>query len=207
MSKNLNFRLPLAFALALSLAACSTGKHQNPVASNEEQGKVTEDAQAAEKPPTYTALAGDTLRKIAKRPEIYGDPNLWPVLQEANADVLGQSMSVNKGVVLKIPRDLTPEQIDMAHEKARQAAAASKMSSATHKRSMPVKAEAVPSPVPQAQAPAQPAPTPVPPQPVPQAKKGGILLPVLLVILLILAALAAILFYFMKKDAKEDGQG
>lgn len=196
-----NRLLPLTgLALLMALSACSTNKGQNPVASGDEVGKVSDDSFSSsdEKPARYTAKAGDTLRKIAGRPEIYGDPNMWPILQEANADKLGSSMRVNKGVVLKIPRDVSTEQIDMAHEKARQVAAASKMSEEPRKQPRP---EATAS-----AAPAAPVATPVPPQPVPQAKKSGMLLPVLFVLLLVLAALAVILFYFMKKENKEETQ-
>lgn len=201
MQRNINVRLLVALCLALTLSACSTSKSQNPVASGDEVGKVSDDSfsPGEEKPATYTAKKGDTLKKIAGRPEIYGDPNLWPLLQEANADKLGHSMSVNKGVVLKIPRDLSSEQIDMAHEKARQIAAANKMSEAP-----PKEAASAPTPM-QHEVNAAAAPTPLPPLPVPPVKKSGVLLPVLSVLLLILAGLAGVLFYFMKKD-KKDGQ-
>lgn len=194
-------KLPiLGLAFLLVLNACSTSKNQNPV-SGEEVGKVSEASYSGgeEKPATYTAREGDTLRKIAGRPEIYGDPNLWPILAEANAEVVGHGTRVNKGVQLTIPRDISTEQIEMAHEKARQAAAEDKMSSRPAK-----KAEAVPTAAPVAEA--TPVNTPVPPLPVPQAKKSGVLLPVLFVLLLILAALAVVLFYFMKKEKKDESQ-
>lgn len=202
MQRNIHVRLLLTLSLVLVLSACSTSKSQNPVASGDEVGKVSDDSFSTgeDKPTSYTAKKGDTLKKIAGRPEIYGDPSLWPILQEANAEKLGHSMSVNKGVVLKIPRDLSSEQMDMAHEKARQVAAADKMSAQPPKQAAEPQAQAKPT-VQNAAA----VPTPVPPLPVPQVKKSGVLLPVLMVLLLILVALAAILFYFMKKD-KRDGQ-
>jgi hypothetical protein len=194
----------LGLVLILGLSACSTSKNQNPVASEEEVGKVADESfvPGDALPTHYTAKSGDTLRKIAGRPEIYGDPNLWPLLQEANAAKVGQSMKVNKGVRLEIPRDASDEQKEMAREKARQLASANKMSEAPAKKpsKTAVAAET-------AVASSSSSATPVPAQPVPAAKKGGKLLPVLFVLLLILAALAALLFYFMKKEDKDKNQG
>jgi hypothetical protein len=189
----------MGLALALGMGACSTSKNQNPV-SGEDVGKVSEssDTNGEQKPTEYTTKAGDSLRKIAGRPEVYGDPNMWPILAEANADAVGQGTSVNKGVLLKIPRDITTDQIEEAHEKARQVAAELKMASRPAKVAEPT--QAVPTAMPSHEA----APTPVPPQPVPQVKKSGVLLPVLFILLLILAALAVILFFFMKKESKEE---
>jgi hypothetical protein len=192
----------MGLLLLATLNACGSSKSQNPVASSDEVGKV-EDSQ--DKPTVYTARDGDTLRKIAGRPEIYGDPNLWPLIQEANADSVGQGMHVNKGTKLTIPRDMSSEQMEEAREKARQYSASSKMSgssSGKHREGAMLGSKAEPT----AMAPAA-APTAMPAQsaqPVPQAKKGSMLLPVLLILLLILAALAAVLFFFMKKDGKED---
>jgi hypothetical protein len=192
--------------LLLGLSACGTSKSQSPVSSSEEMGETSaeEDTFSAdgESPTSYTAKAGDTLRKIAGRPEIYGDPNLWPLLQEANADKVGYSMRVNKGVRLRIPRDLSDEQIEMAHEKARQAAAAAKM------RSRPAKKpEATPESAPTSEVPVVTEEAAQTAEPVPPPKKGGMLLPVLFVLLLILAVLAVVLFYFMKKQNKDENQG
>jgi LysM repeat protein len=190
----------LGLALVWGLSACSASKNQNPV-SGEDVGKVSDDNSfnaSTEKPTHYTAKSGDTLRKIAGRPEIYGDPNMWPILQEANAGSIGSGLKVNKGIQLKIPRDISAEQIDEAHEKARQIAAEAKMSSSPPKKPEPTQAPTTAAPG------AAPRPTAVPPMPVPQAKKSGVLLPVLFVLLLILAALAVILFFFMKKEGKEE---
>lgn len=196
MTRNTFLRLGLGLLLLGPLSACSSSKNKNPVASNEEVGKV---AEAEAKPAVYTATDGDTLRKIAGRPEIYGDPTLWPLLQEANPAAGDDKLSVAVGTQMNIPRDSSPEQLDMAKEKARQYAASLKQAQ---------EAQAYPQPTPKAKVDKAPVVksvvTAVPPQPVPQAKKSRILFPVLLVLLLILLALAFLLFYFMKKDRKEE---
>lgn len=209
MERHQHLKLPLGIGLALLLAlnACSASKNQNPVASGDEVGSVSDKgdntfSSGEEKPNSYTARKGDTLRRIAGRPEIYGDPNLWPILQEANADKVGHSMSVNQGVVLNIPRDLSDEQIQMAHEKARQVAAESKMggSSKSHV-AVPV---AEPTPPPSKAA--APLPTAMPPAPVPMPQSHGILMPVLIVLLLILLGLGGVLFFYMRKERKEENE-
>lgn len=49
----------------------------------------------------YTVKAGDTLSKISK--EIYGDPNKYQKIFEANRDQLENPDKINVGQVLKIP--------------------------------------------------------------------------------------------------------
>jgi hypothetical protein len=208
VERHQHLKLPLGIGLALLLAlnACSASKNQNPVASGDEVGSVSDKgdntfSSGEEKPNSYTARKGDTLRKIAGRPEIYGDPNLWPILQEANADKVGHSMSVNQGVVLSIPRDLSDEQIQMAHEKARQLAAESKMGSYSKPH------VAVPEPTVAAPSKEVPAlPTAMPPAPVPMPQSHGILMPVLIVLLLILLGLGGVLFFYMRKERKEENE-
>ena len=52
-------------------------------------------------PRTYTVRRGETLSRIALR--VYGDATLWPKIQRANRDILGSSVDVKVGQVLKIP--------------------------------------------------------------------------------------------------------
>lgn len=193
--RNVLLSLGLGLLLLGAVSACSSSKNKNPVASSEEMGKV---AEVEAKPDAYTAMEGDTLRKIAGRPEIYGDPNLWPLIQEANAETVGSGMAISPGTQLRIPRDSSSEQLDEAREKSRQYAAAIKMTQSKRLQQSEPKAK------PEIARDKGATLTPVSAQPVPPAKKGRILFPVLLVLLLILAGLAALLFYFMKKDRKEE---
>ena len=193
--------LPGALGLALLFTGCGAGKNQSPVAAEDEVGSVKSGLEAqAEKPATYTAEEGDDLRKIAARPEIYGDAELWPLIQAANAGKVGQGTKVNLGTELVIPRDSTDEQKDEAREKAKQTAAAAKIR--RHRAPEPEAVKEMQKPALEA---AQAVPTPAPAKPVPQAKKGGGLWTLLIILLLVLAALAGVLFYYSRKDAQENG--
>jgi len=52
----------------------------------------------------YVVKQGDTLPKIAARPEIYGDAEKWPRLYEANRDIIGKDRKVKMGQVLVVPK-------------------------------------------------------------------------------------------------------
>lgn len=57
--------------------------------------------ESAEAPQTYTVQSNDTLSVIAKK--VYGDPNKYMTIFEANRDKLKDPNSVNVGQVLNIP--------------------------------------------------------------------------------------------------------
>ena len=50
---------------------------------------------------TYTVQPGDTLWLISVK--VYGDGRLWPVIFEANRDILDDPGRIRPGQVLKIP--------------------------------------------------------------------------------------------------------
>jgi nucleoid-associated protein YgaU len=50
----------------------------------------------------YTVKSGDTLSKIAKH--VYGDPNSYPKIFEANKDVLKNPDMIQVGQQLKLPK-------------------------------------------------------------------------------------------------------
>ena len=52
----------------------------------------------------YVVKKGDTLPKIAARPEIYGDTGQWQRIYEANRDVIGRDRKLEIGQVLMIPK-------------------------------------------------------------------------------------------------------
>jgi nucleoid-associated protein YgaU len=52
----------------------------------------------------YVVKQGDTLPKIAARPEIYGDADQWSRLYEANRDIIGKDRKVKMGQVLVVPK-------------------------------------------------------------------------------------------------------
>jgi hypothetical protein len=214
------WKILFAFALIVTaLSGCGMGKNQNPVGSDEELGRTRAEEEA--KPGTYVTKQGDSLRSIANRPEIYGDAELWPLLQDANPELgsISAGKKLKAGISLKVPRSLSVDALDMARERARQAAASAKMKSpakhpepeptAVRPKPMakaPAKAEAKPmakaAPAP-AKAEAKPvAPAPQAAQPVPRAKSGG-MLPILFLLLLVLAAIGAVLYVFSRRDKQD----
>ena len=50
---------------------------------------------------TYTVVAGDSLSKIAKH--LYGDPNKWHAIFEANRDKIKDPNLIRPGQVLTLP--------------------------------------------------------------------------------------------------------
>jgi nucleoid-associated protein YgaU len=59
---------------------------------------------AAPEPPqpqTYTVQPGDTLSSIAK--QVYGAASLWPIIFEANRNILTDPARIRPGQVLMIP--------------------------------------------------------------------------------------------------------
>jgi nucleoid-associated protein YgaU len=52
----------------------------------------------------YVVKQGDTLPKIAARPEIYGDAEKWSRLYEANREFIGKDHKVKVGQVLLVPK-------------------------------------------------------------------------------------------------------
>jgi nucleoid-associated protein YgaU len=52
----------------------------------------------------YVVKKGDTLKKIAARPEIYGNAGQGERIYEANRDIIGRNRKLNMGQVLMIPK-------------------------------------------------------------------------------------------------------
>jgi nucleoid-associated protein YgaU len=69
----------------------------------------------------YTVARGDTLRAIAAKPEVYGNPDMWPLLLKANQDKIQQADRIPVGLELRIDRNATPEAVAaaIAHSKKR----------------------------------------------------------------------------------------
>jgi hypothetical protein len=191
--------LVLALAVgAFFLNGCGAGTKVSPTSTDEQVGTVHE---GGDKPATYEAVQGDTLRKIAARADVYGDADMWPLLVQANEDVLNKGLKVTPGMQLKIPRDVTDDEKESARNKARQSLAAAKAASA-NKPIVPMeKVDA--GNTQNAAVGGASMETPVPPQPVPKPKGGGFWLPILLILLFLLLLAAVILLYFMRKEQSE----
>lgn len=68
---------------------------------------------------SYTVNDGDLLWSIAKRPDVYGDPLLWPLLYQANRDQIKDPRKIYAGQTLSIPRNITEEERENARNLAK----------------------------------------------------------------------------------------
>jgi nucleoid-associated protein YgaU len=67
----------------------------------------------------YTVRKGDTLWWIAKYKDIYNDPFLWPIIYEANKDIIKDPNLIYPGQELGIPREgYTMKEINSIRKKA-----------------------------------------------------------------------------------------
>lgn len=60
---------------------------------------------------SYTVRRGESLPLIAAQAEVYGDRNLWPLLYRANRDQISDPRHIWPGQVLRIPRNLSRDDI------------------------------------------------------------------------------------------------
>ena len=64
--------------------------------------------------------AGESLAIIAARPDVYGDPLLWPLIYKANRDQIKDPKQIFAGQVLAIPRDKSRDEVEAARHEARE---------------------------------------------------------------------------------------
>lgn len=67
----------------------------------------------------YVVAAGDSLWIISGRPEVYGNPYLWPLIWDANVDVIQDPNRLRAGQRLKIRSNPTIAEVVRAVETAR----------------------------------------------------------------------------------------
>ncbi len=68
---------------------------------------------------THTVVAGESLWIIAGKPEIYGNPLLWPLIWQDNIAVVPKPSQLRRGQVLKLRPHPTLEEVVAAVEQAR----------------------------------------------------------------------------------------
>jgi hypothetical protein len=87
----------------------------------DEEGQVMDEASKAKKeelPTTYTVEAGDTLATIAEKADIYGNKLQWPLIFDANKDILDDYKTIKEGQKLIIPRNVSAVEIEGAKQRA-----------------------------------------------------------------------------------------
>ncbi|RII27822.1 MAG: peptidoglycan-binding protein [Geobacter sp.] len=78
--------------------------------------KAEKARQQREKPlPAYhTVKRGESLPQIASRQDVYNEANLWPLIYRANRDQISDTRHIWPGQVLRIPRNVSREDIQEA---------------------------------------------------------------------------------------------
>lgn len=72
------------------------------------------DEELASEVRTYTVRHGGSLRDVAARPEVYGNPDLWPLLWQANRERVAQPSHLDRGVRLIVPAHPTAAEVAQA---------------------------------------------------------------------------------------------
>ncbi len=70
-------------------------------------------------PSFYTVREEESLEEIAELPSIYNDRYYWPLIYKSNRNQVRDPKKLYKGQILKIPRNITMEEIYKAREEAR----------------------------------------------------------------------------------------
>jgi len=68
----------------------------------------------------HTVKRGETLPQIAAQSDVYNDYRLWPLLYRANRDQISDPRHIWPGQVLRIPRNLSREELSEARRYAQE---------------------------------------------------------------------------------------
>jgi LysM repeat protein len=124
MKRFLTVSIAVVFAVSMFLLVGCGGKSQKINGVADEESQVMDEASQASKeslPTTYVAEAGDTLWSIAGKAEIYGNNQQWPIIYDANRDILDDyKKPLEEGQKLIIPRNISAVEIEAAKEKAKE---------------------------------------------------------------------------------------
>jgi hypothetical protein len=120
------------FAIILALVFAGTymatigcgGKSQKINGVAEEESQVMDEGKTSAKeslPSTYKVESGDTLWSIAGKPQIYGNKYQWPLIYDANRDILDDyKKTLEEGQKLIVPRNISAVEIEAAKERAKE---------------------------------------------------------------------------------------
>ncbi len=90
------------------------------------------DEELASEVRTYTVRQGGSLRDVAARPEAYGNPDLWPLLWQANRERVADPAHLERGLRLIVPAHPTAAQVAQALDEARRSDLAQAQFPAAH---------------------------------------------------------------------------
>lgn len=99
----------------LSIEKATREAEARRLAEKAERAKQTRERQL---PLYHTVKRGESLPFIASQPEVYNDRNLWPLLYRANRDQISNPKHLWPGQVLRIPRNVTRDDIAEARKYA-----------------------------------------------------------------------------------------
>ena len=69
-------------------------------------------------PAFHTVKRGESLPQIASRQDVYNDANLWPLIYRANRDQISDTRHIWPGQVLRIPRNVSRDDMQEARRYA-----------------------------------------------------------------------------------------
>lgn len=78
------------------------------------------DREPRQLPQYHTVMRGETLPQIASRMDVYNDASLWPLLYRANRDQIRDPRRIWPGQVLRIPRNVSREELAEARRYAQE---------------------------------------------------------------------------------------
>ena len=96
------------------VTGCGGGGQKVNGVGNDDANSEAANAKAEEKATTYEVMAGDTLWSIASKAEVYGEKNQWPLIYDANRDILSGYDGAEAGQTLIIPRNVSAEDIELS---------------------------------------------------------------------------------------------
>ncbi|MCE5299260.1 MAG: LysM peptidoglycan-binding domain-containing protein [Spirochaetia bacterium] len=123
MKKSMSMLLALVFSVTLAFFSGCGGGGQQVNSAADEEGQVMDEASQQKKeelPTTYMVEDGDTLYSIAEKAEIYGNKYQWPLIYDANRDILDDYRTVTEGQKLIIPRNVSAVEIEAAKQRAQE---------------------------------------------------------------------------------------
>jgi len=121
MKKFLVVFLTVLFSAGIILFTGCGGGGTKVNSAADEEGQVMDEASQQSKeelPTTYIVEEGDTLATIADKAEIYGNKYQWPLIFDANKDILDDYKKIQEGQKLIIPRNVSAVEIEAAKQRA-----------------------------------------------------------------------------------------